>query len=163
MSTLLDAPADTVWHALKQVDTFRYITRGLMGVTPATRWPSDFRVGDVLVGRIWLAHVVPAWNHQIQIVTLDDQRREIVTRENGGLLRNCTHRLLVEPLGERENWVDAVTGDKPATGRCRYIDEFDVHAGALTPVAAMIVRAFFRYRQMRWRRLARRLAEAAVP
>jgi hypothetical protein len=159
LTTELAAPPDVVWPALKKVDTFRYVTRGLMGVTPESRWPSEFRVGDVLVGRVWLAHVVPAWTHQIQIVRLDEERREIYTRENGGMLRNCTHRLLVEPLDARGNWVDAVTGDTPATGRCRYVDEFDVRAGRLTRVAAAIIWAFFHYRQMRWRRLARQLAK----
>ncbi len=161
LSTVLDAPPEVVWQALKQIATFRYVTRGLMDVIPDSRWPGEFRVGDVLVGHVRLAHLVPAWSHQIQLVRLDEERREIVTRENGGVLRNCTHRLLVEPLGARDNWVDKVTGDKPGTDRCRYTDEFDVHAGRLTRVAAAIVWAFFHYRQMRWRRLARRLVKSA--
>lgn len=175
LSTTLDAPPDVVWRALQRVDTFRYVTRGLMGMTADARWPAEFRVGDVLTGRIWLAHVLPAWTHQVQIVSLDHQRREIYTRENGGLLHNCNHRLKVEPLDVRDNWVDSVaqdtdtvahgrdsraqrTGAAPPTARCRYTDEFEVRAGRFTPLAAAIIRAFFRYRQMRWRRLARRLA-----
>ena len=177
LTTTLDAPPDVVWRALQQVDTFRYITRGLMGMTADARWPAEFRVGDVLTGRIWLAHVIPAWTHQVQIVSLDPARREIYTRENGGLLHNCNHRLRVEPLEARENWVDtlaqaadtvahgtdtvAQAGGAPPAGRCRYTDEFEVRAGRFTPVAAAIIRAFFRYRQMRWRRLARRLADEA--
>ncbi len=163
LSTTLDAPPDVVWRALQQVDTFRYVTRGLMGMTADARWPSEFRVGDVLTGRIWLAHVLPAWTHQVQIVSIDPARREIYTRENGGLLRNCNHRLRVESLDERDNWVDSVAqgthaGETPPAGRCRYTDEFEVRAGRFTPVAAAIIRVFFQYRQMRWRRLARRLA-----
>ena len=175
LTTTLDAPPDVVWRALQRVDTFRYVTRGLMGMTADARWPAEFRVGDVLTGRIWLAHVIPAWTHQVQIVSLDPARREIYTRENGGLLRNCNHRLRVEPLEARDNWVDSVaqctdtlaqaadtvaqgTGAPPAANRCRYTDEFEVRAGRFTPLAAAIIRAFFHYRQMRWRRLARRLA-----
>ncbi|MBX9791972.1 MAG: hypothetical protein K2Y37_23865 [Pirellulales bacterium] len=146
LTTELDAPADVVWQALKRVDTFRFVTRGLMGVAPEGRWPAEFHVGDVLVGRVWLAHVVPAWMHQIQLVRLDDARREIFSRENGGLLRDCTHRLVIEPC-------DA--------SRCRYTDEFDVRAGRLTSIAAAIVWAFFHYRQFRWRRLAQTLAKKA--
>ena len=147
LTTMLEAPADVVWQALQRIDTFRYVTRGLMGVTPEARWPTEFRVGDVLVGRVWLAHVIPAWTHQIQLVRVDDERREILTRENGGLLRDCTHRLLVETVN---------------AARSRYTDEFEVRAGRLTPLAAAIVWAFFQYRQFRWRRLARRLASQAV-
>jgi hypothetical protein len=159
LSTTLDAPPEVVWRALQRVDTFRYVTRGLMGMTADARWPAEFRVGDVLTGRIWLAHVIPAWTHQVQIVSLDHQRREIYTRENGGLLHNCNHRLKVEPLEARDNWVDTVAhGATPPTTRCRYTDEFQVRAGRFTPVAAAIIRVFFQYRQMRWRRLARRLA-----
>ena len=173
LSTTLDAPPDVVWRALQQVDTFRYVTRGLMGMTADARWPAEFRVGDVLTGRIWLAHIIPAWTHQIQIVSIDPARREIYTRENGGMLRNCNHRLLVEPFDARDNWVDSVAqgtdtlahdthaGDAPPAGRCRYTDEFEVRAGRFTPLAAAIIRAFFHYRQMRWRRLARRLAATA--
>ena len=177
LTTTLDAPPDVVWRALQRVDTFRYVTRGLMGMTADSRWPAEFRVGDVLTGRIWLAHVIPAWTHQVQIVSLDPARREIYTRENGGLLRNCNHRLRVEPLEARDNWVEtlaqgadtvaqgthtvAQTGGAPPAGCCRYTDEFEVRAGRFTPLAAAIIRAFFRYRQMRWRRLARRLADEA--
>jgi hypothetical protein len=167
LTTELDASPDVVWRALQQVETFRYVTRGLMGMTADARWPAEFRVGDVLTGRIWLVHIIPAWTHQVQIVSLDPARHEIYTRENGGLLHNCNHRLRVEPLEARDNWVDTLAQgadtvaqgtDAAPTARCRYTDEFEVRAGRFTPLAAAIIRAFFHYRQMRWRHLARRLA-----
>lgn len=42
--------------------------------------------------------------------------------------------------------------------RCHYSDVVDIEAGALTPVVAAFAALFYRYRQRRWRRLARILA-----
>ena len=45
----------------------------------------------------------------------------------------------------------------PAGDRTRYSDRIEIDAGPLTPLVAGYAQLFYRYRQRRWRRLARTL------
>jgi len=93
--------------------------------------------------RLMLFGLVPAWRHKITIVRLDDAGREILTSEQGGALRTWNHHITVDERGPY---------------RSRYTDEIEIGAGALTPFMWAYAHLFFRYRQWRWRRLARRIA-----
>jgi hypothetical protein len=144
VATKLDASADDVWTAVKRLDTFRYVTRGVLGYRLIGGDPGELHEGMVVRGRLWFFHVLPAWTHAIRIVRVDEPGREILTSENGGPVRGWDHRIHVEPLaGEPE--------------RCRYTDEITIRAGVLTPLVWGYVHVIFRYRQARWRRLARTL------
>src|SRR5215208_3560345 len=143
VSTSLDAPAAAAWETVKRLDTFRYVTRGVLGYRVAQGTPDDLREGLVVRGRLLFFHVLPAWNHEIRVVRVDDEAREILTSENGGPVKNWGHTIRVE------------TGQEP--GRCRYTDEIDIRAGLLTPLVWAYAHIFYRYRQARWRRLARTL------
>lgn len=118
ISTELDAPEDRVWTLLQRKETLLYLTRGLMGMSGAERWPEEWREGEEVVGRIWFLHVIPGWRHRIRLVSADEEGRELRTEERGGLVETWNHRLQVEPL---------------SAGRSRYTDEIQIRAGALTP------------------------------
>jgi hypothetical protein len=90
--------------------------------------------------------VVPAYRHTIEVVTADEATGTIATHEHGGVLRAWDHTLQVEPLGP---------------GRTRYRDTVRIDAGRLTPLVATLAVGIYRYRQRRWRALARR--HLAVP
>ena len=142
MSTELDAPPDRVWETLKQVDTLRYITRGLLGFRPLGPVPDTLRAGEVVRVRLLFFHVIPAWAHEIRIVHVDEEAHVIETREHGGGVKRWDHRLTVEPAG---------------AGRSRYTDCIEIDAGAATRLVWAYANLFYRYRQWRWRRLARTL------
>jgi hypothetical protein len=78
---------------------------------------------------------------------IDHERREIQTREHDPLIRRWDHRIQFEPLGPDSS---------------RYTDEVEVEAGLLTPVAWAFAQWFYRHRQRRWRRVARRIQNGAV-
>jgi ligand-binding SRPBCC domain-containing protein len=82
-------------------------------------------------------HVLPTWRHTIRIEAVDDASRTLRTQEQGGLLKTWNHTIQVEPH---------------AAG-CRYVDRVEMQAAALTPIAGLIAKMFFRYRQRRLRRL----------
>jgi hypothetical protein len=140
LTTELEAPADAVWGALRKTESFRYVARPLLCLEAdlPRRWPD--RGGVIRVERLLLFCVVPAWSHELRFVRLDDEEREMLTHERGGPIREWNHRIRVEPVSER---------------LCRYTDEVEVHAGALTPLVWLLAQLFYRYRQMRWRGLAR--------
>jgi hypothetical protein len=137
----LDADAERVWSAMQYPTTFRYVCRGLIGI-PALAGRSDpFRVGEEGTGWLFLFHVVPMSRHTILLAEVDSDTRTMRSREHGGALRAWNHTLHVEPLGD---------------GRSRYTDTVDIDAGPLTGVVARAAVGIYRYRQARWRRLARR-------
>ena len=87
---------------------------------------------------------MPAWWHEIHITRLDDAAREILTAERGGAIKQWHHRITVDERGPY---------------RSHYTDEIDIRAGVFTPLIWAYAQAFYRYRQMRWRRLARELLD----
>jgi hypothetical protein len=128
-----------VWEAVQDVDTLRYVTRGLLGFRPLGPVPARISDGDVIRVRLLFFHVLPAWKHEIRIVRVDQAQRRIETAEHGGGVRTWNHVITVEP---------AVAGS-------RYTDAIEIDAGAMTPLVEGYAKLFYRYRQRRWRRLAR--------
>ncbi len=141
VETELDAPAERVWQAMQNTTSFLYVCRGLLGIPALAGRIDPIRAGETDTGRLYLFHVVPAWRHTIHVAALDSESRAVHTREHGGILRQWNHTLAAQPLG---------------AGRARYSDTVELDAGRFTPLAAAIATSFYRYRQRRWRRLARK-------
>jgi hypothetical protein len=147
VSTDLEIPVDLAWETVKKPETFQYVVHGVMGVRQLDEIPEDWGEGLVVRVRLFFFHVIPAWKHEIRIVRLDETAREIYTNERGGGVRKWNHRLKFDALSEQ---------------RCRYTDEIEIGAGLLTPFVWLFAHAMFRYRHMRWRKLARRLGSERV-
>jgi ligand-binding SRPBCC domain-containing protein len=140
VETTLDAPAERVWRAMLLPATFLHVCRGLFRV-PALEGRIDPLVeGETGSGRLWVFGVVPAYRHTIHVTGVDEASGTITTHEHGGVLRAWDHTLHVEPAG-------------PA--RSRYRDTVAVDAGWLTGLVAATAVGIYRYRQRRWRALAR--------
>ncbi|MBX7168018.1 MAG: hypothetical protein K1X74_16910 [Pirellulales bacterium] len=149
LTTLLDTSAPRAWDALLCIETFTEVTRGLLGFRVLEGPPptGNWEPGARWELRIYLAGLLPAWRHELSIIAIDPGTLTMRTRERGGPLRVWNHTLHLAPIDEQ---------------RCRYTDEVEIDAGLMTPLAWLIASVFFRYRQWRWRRLARRLAATAV-
>jgi hypothetical protein len=143
VSTLLETTADLAWRNAKRTATLLHVTRGLLGFRGVGQMPEEWRPGDRVRTRLFFFHVVPAWEHELGVVGMDEARHEFHSAEHGGPVRTWNHRIAVEPV---------------SATRCRYTDEIDIRAGWLTPAVWLFAQVFYRYRQMRWRRLARLLA-----
>jgi hypothetical protein len=141
VSTELEADADRVWAAMQHPTTFLYVCRGLIGVPALAGRSEPFREGESGTGWLFLFHVLPLSRHTILLAELDPETRTMRSREHGGVLRAWNHTLHVEPVGE---------------GRSHYSDRVEIDAGPLTGVVAGVAVWIYRYRQRRWRRLARR-------
>lgn len=140
VSTVLDAPADRVWSVLRKVRTLAYISRGLIGIPDADGWPEEFSEGMGVSTKLLLFHLIPTSEHHIAVVSVDDEKREAYTNEHGGAIKTWNHRVRVAPVSEK---------------KCLYTDEVEIRAGVLTPFVWLFAQAYYRYRQMRWRGLAR--------
>ena len=142
VSTELATSPERAWETVKKVETLQYVTRGLLGFRPLGEVRETIAEGDVIRVRLFFFHVIPAWTHEIRIASVDDEARRIVTMEHGGAVRKWNHVIRIEPA--------------PA-GRTRYTDSIDIDAGMLSPLIRGYARLFYRYRQLRWRKLARTL------
>lgn len=146
-STDLPLPAERACELAQNPALFAFVVRPFLRVTglPETFAPADeaaIRSGaEQLTGRLWWFGVVPAWRHRLRVVSAT--ATELRTREGGGPVRTWNHTLTFEPRGE-----DA----------CRYTDAVEVDAGPLTPLVSCFARLLFRWRQARWRQLARVIA-----
>ena len=138
-STVLEAPADLVWAAVRTPQAFRFVTRGLLDWRPVRTRVEPWREGEQSTGWLLLGGVVPFSRHRIHIVEIDDRQRLMRSDESGGVVRSWRHDIVVEPLDG---------------GRARYTDLVDIDAGLFTVFVAAFAWAFYRERQRRWSILA---------
>ena len=140
-----NAPAEVVWPGIQTPHAFVHIANGMLRFPAASRLDGPWTVGQTIVGWTFLFNVIPFSKHHLSVASIDHETRTLVSDEHGGLLRRWHHSLHVKSLADQ---------------RCRYTDTIEIDAGPLTPVVACYARIFYRYRQWRWKRLARLLAAA---
>lgn len=145
VSTELRAPAAAVWQGAKTPHAFVHVAKGMVRFPAAERIDRPWQQGDRLSGWILLFGVVPFSIHHLRVESIDDASRTLVSDERGGLIRRWRHEVFVTTL-------DA--------NACRYEDRIDIDAGAFTPLVTAFASVFYRYRQRRWRSLARLLGAA---
>jgi len=147
VATELDAPAQSVWAAMQHPVSFLYVCRGLFSVPALAGRTAPFVEGESGSGWLFAFGLLPVWRHTIELVAVDASTMTMRSREHGGLLRRWDHTLHVEPLDE---------------SRARYSDRVDIEAGRLTRTVAWTAVLIYRYRQRRWRRLARKHLSSAL-
>ena len=132
------------WDTVKRPETLRYVTKGVLGFRTEDELPEHYDAGETYRVKLLFFGFIPAWWHEISIERLDNSHREILTSEAGGAVKQWRHRITVDERGPWRSW---------------YTDEIDIKAGLLTPLVWAYAQLFYRYRQRRWRRLARKLLD----
>lgn len=133
--TDLPMPAEIACALARRPQTLCYVLRPLLSWRGDV--PDRVEVGAEVAVRLRFFGVLPAWRHRIRIVSAS--ATETVTHERGGPIRTWRHRLVFEPTSD---------------GGCRYTDEVDIDAGALTPLVTGFAQLMYRWRRRRWRTLA---------
>jgi ligand-binding SRPBCC domain-containing protein len=144
-TTHLEAPAASVWQAVRSPRTFVTVTRGLLRLPVVESRTDEWQQGEEVVGWTWLFGVLPFNRHHLTVARIDHDRMILTSDEHGGLIRSWVHDIVVEPLGE---------------DRCRYTDRVVIDAGWATLPVTAFAWLFYRVRQRRWRELARQLADS---
>lgn len=142
-TTILDAPAATVWDAVRTPRAFVTVTRGILRFPAVASRTDEWREGEQVVGWTWLFGVLPFNRHHITVARIDHDEMTLTSDEHGGLIRSWVHDIVVEPLDDQ---------------RCRHTDRVVIDAGWATLPVAAYAWVFYRLRQRRWRQLARQLA-----
>lgn len=139
--TDLPIPAEHACQLARKPALLNHVLWPWWTVSPLTPLPEQVAEGDEIVVRLRFLGFVRGWTHTIRVERLAPQ--EIVSREHGGPVSTWNHRLTFEPT---------------APSSCRYTDAVEVRAGLATPIAVLCAHLIYRYRQARWRALARVLA-----
>ena len=141
-STLLRAPVDLVWGAVKTPAAFRRVTRGLLRMPVIREREDEWREGETVVGWVFLFGVLPFSRHHLHVARIDESSRTLSSREHGGLIRTWNHDIEISAVDDTS---------------CRYRDRIEIRAGIVTPVVVLYAHWFYLMRQRRWRALAREL------
>jgi len=142
VSTTFDITADKAWKIVKQSKTLSYITKGLISFKGVELFPTQWQAGQTENCTLLFFGFIPAWQHKLHFVDIDDNNYTISTREKGGLIQHWNHVIKVKYL---------------STQHCQYTDEIEIKAGLFTPIAWLYAHVFYRYRQFRWKGLIRNL------
>jgi hypothetical protein len=140
IQTELPTSAEKAWRALLERDTFLFVTKGMLGFQGSDQWPDRFQEGFEIETRLKFFHLIPGWRHSLRIVRIDEKNHELSSEENGWFINRWNHRILIEKITDQ---------------RCLYTDEIEIRAGFLTVLIWAYANTFYRYRQSRWRRLAK--------
>jgi hypothetical protein len=147
VTTRLDAAADIVWRGVNTPHAFVHVAHGMLRFPAAERLQRRWQVGDHVQGWTLLFGVVPFSYHHLTVASIDEGARTLTSIEHGGAIRTWNHEMIVTPI-------DGTS--------CRYQDRIDIDAGVLTPIVVAYAMLFYRYRQRRWRGLARLLAATSA-
>lgn len=119
-----------------------FVTKGLLGFCDADQFPIEWQQGTTQTTRLLFFGLLPAWRHSLTFKAVNDSERVLCTNEGGGLITLWNHTIKVVPVGDRS---------------CIYLDDVEVKAGVLTIFVWAYAQLFYRYRQLRWRTLLRRV------
>lgn len=149
VSCELDCSAKEAARQMVRPELLDHVAWPVMRFVPDRPHPSSWTPGEYPV-RCVAFRVVPLGRQVIVIeVPESDQPGVHILRDNGrglsGILRGVSrwdHSLTVRPHESDPH-------------RARYSDDVVIEAGRLTPVVWLFASGFYRWRQYRWRRLAR--------
>ncbi|HXN38364.1 MAG TPA: hypothetical protein VN892_10025 [Solirubrobacteraceae bacterium] len=141
VSTELPIAAERACELAQKPAMLSHVLWPWMRLIATAPLPETIAQGDEIVVRLCLFGVMPAWRHTVLVAALSPQ--EIVSREHGGPITTWDHRLSFQPT---------------SAASCRYTDAVEIRAGLLTPFVTLYAHFIYRYRQARWRALARVLA-----
>ena len=147
VESIFDCPAEEVWEKLQTSSLLFEVIRPLIWMAPvdAPTFPERWEEETSVRGVSYLFGLLPLGTHTLFFERIDPLAHEIQTREWGPIVRRWDHLVRVESTGD---------------GRTRYSDEIEIQAGWLTVAVWLFANVFYRHRQRRWRKIARRLAGA---
>lgn len=147
VETVLSCPAEKAWEELQRPALHREIIRPLFQFVPADgqQFPERWQEGATMHFKGYLFGIILLGTHTIFLERIDPVAKEIQSRESEPLVRRWDHLIRVRPTSD---------------GQTLYSDEIIIEAGWLTAFVWLFAQWFYRHRQRRWRRVARRLVAA---
>lgn len=147
VESILPCSAELAWSAVQTRALLDEVIFPVIVLRPAQgrQLPDRWALGPKVRCRSYLFGLIPLGTRTLWFERIDQQHFEIQTREWDRLVRRWDHLVRIRPEGAES---------------CCYSDEVEIEAGWRTPFVALFAWFFYRHRQRRWRRVARRVAEA---
>jgi hypothetical protein len=144
VQSVLPCSPDAAWAEVQKSSLLIEVARPLVSIRPAgaSAFPERWERNQLHLVRSRLFGLIPLGTRILFFDRVDDELREIRTRENDPLVRNWDHVIAVRASSD---------------GRTLYSDRIRIDAGVLTPVVWLFALCFYRHRQRRWQRVAARL------
>ncbi len=148
VQSILDCPPEKVWDEVQTSAVFLKIIRPLAKVVPVDppTFPPRWQEGATLRCKTYLFGLIPLGTHTLHLERIDPEAREIQSREHDPLIDKWDHLVRVQATDD---------------GRSLYSDEIEIQAGFLTVLVWLFASWFYRHRQRKWRRIAKKLAHVA--
>ena len=148
VKSVLPCAAEKAWNEVNTSRLLLEVTSPIMSLVPVKgeRLPQRWNAATTRV-RMFLFGILPLGTHTIEFEKIDDKTREILTHEYDGLIRTWNHLVRIEPIDDKS---------------CAYSDEIEIEPRfrILRPIVWLFGQVFYRHRQRRWQKVARRLAAA---
>jgi hypothetical protein len=138
----LSASPEAVWRETQRPALLEYVASPLVRfrwIEPPER-PEHWPDGGTVRVRSYLFGFLPMGERVLVFERIDDEAREIQTREHDPMIRRWDHLITV-----RDDGADGA----------RYRDRIEIDAGLLTLPVWLFAQWFYWHRQRRWRRVAK--------
>jgi hypothetical protein len=146
IATHLDRSASTVWNEVQTSALLLQVVWPLLRLVPVhpATFPERWSEGITIRCKPFMFGFIPLGVHTLHFERIDQANYEIQTREADPLIRRWDHLVSVKSLGENQSI---------------YRDTIDIDAGRLTFIVWAWAVWLYRYRQRRWRMLAKSLGQ----
>ncbi len=143
----LPCPPERAWDKVQTSGLLVDVARPMVMIrdVPEEPLPERWQEGTTVRFRNTLFGFIPWSVRSMTLERIDQERREIQTREHDLLVRKWDHLIRVQAATD---------------GTTVYSDAIEINAGLLTPAVALFAWVFYHHRQRRWQRIARELVQA---
>lgn len=151
VESILNCLPDQAWAEVQTSRLLLEITSPVLKILalPGAHFPERWIEGSTVLCTAYVVGFIPLGTHSLLFESIDSVRRQIQTRESNAIVRRWDHLISVRETVGGQTW---------------YSDEIEVDAGALTLLVWIYAVLFYRYRQWRWKSVAKRLnLQRALP
>jgi hypothetical protein len=145
----LPCSSGDAWQQVVRSDMLKEVSRPLIRFSEigGHTLPDTWQQGSTIRIKCWLFGVIPLATRTLLFERVDDDAREIQTREHDRMIRRWDHLIAIR----KGNGETAL-----------YSDTVEIDAGLLTLPVWLFAQWFYRHRQRRWLRIAKRLNHIAA-
>jgi hypothetical protein len=141
VSTVLNCSAAKAWNEVQKSSLLLDVIWPLARVVPVgVPFPERWSEGLTIQCKSFVLGVIPIGVRTLHFEKIDHKEYQIQSREHDPLIARWDHLISIQPLEDT---------------RSIYRDTIEIDAGSLTFVVGAWANLFYRYRQRRWRALAK--------
>jgi hypothetical protein len=142
VSSEIPMEIDVAWNNVKSPELLKFVAKGMIGFKSTDGgFPKNWEVGQTYGVKIRIFGFIPfGGTHYLHIEKIDEERKEIATREWDKEAKVWNHHVVMKDLGN---------------GNFYYEDDIIIYGGWKTGVITSFAKRFYKHRQKRWQIVAK--------